>query len=303
MRTLPLLAVAGLLTNATVWGMSWIGFKGLQAQGLHPLWATAVIYSVSTIALALWKWRVLRDFALHAGLLAVFMGSGLTNAFFNTAVAVGDVVRVVLLFYLMPIWAVLLARVILHDAITQRAVARVALGLIGAFIVLWQPKLGLPYPSQTADWLAIGGGFFFALNNVMLRKLNHINEWSRAIAMFAGGAILSLLGAVVLMQFGLVPAPEFSGAGVPGMLAFWTLMFLVGNLALQYGVGRLPANITAVIMLTEILIASLSAWMFGGAEIRVQDLIGGLIIISAPWLIQDRPAAGGAGGSSARAST
>jgi drug/metabolite transporter (DMT)-like permease len=166
--------------------------------------------------------------------------------------------------------------------------------------VLWQPALGLPIPHQTADWLAIGGGFFFALNNVMLRKLNHVNEWSRAIAMFAGGAILSLLGAVVLMQFGTVAAPNFSGPGVPGTLVLWTLLFLVGNLALQYGVGRLPANITAVIMLAEILIASVSAWMFGGAEIRVQDLIGGLIIISAPWLIQDRPVASG---SSARAST
>jgi drug/metabolite transporter (DMT)-like permease len=292
-RTLPLLAVTGLLTNATVWGLSWIGFKSLQAHGLHPLWATAVIYGVSTLALVVWKFSALRDFALHAGLLAVFVGSGLTNAFFNTAVAVGDVVRVVLLFYLMPIWAVLLARFVLHEPITQRAVARIAVGLAGAFIVLWQPALGVPLPREAADWMAIGGGFFFALNNVMLRKLNHVGEWSRAIAMFAGGSVLSLLGALILMQVGSVAAPNLSGAGVPGTLALWTLLFLVGNLALQYGVGRLPANITAVIMLTEILVASISAWMFGGAQIRLQDLVGGAIIIAAPWVIQDRPQAGG----------
>jgi drug/metabolite transporter (DMT)-like permease len=292
-RTLPLLAVTGLLTNATVWGLSWIGFKSLQAHGLHPLWATAVIYGVSTLALVVWKFSALRDFALHAGLLAVFVGSGLTNAFFNTAVAVGDVVRVVLLFYLMPIWAVLLARFVLHEPITQRAVARIALGLTGAFIVLWQPALGVPLPREAADWMAICGGFFFALNNVMLRKLNYVGEWSRAIAMFAGGSVLSLLGALILMQVGSVAAPNLSGAGVPGTLALWTLLFLVGNLALQYGVGRLPANITAVIMLTEILVASISAWMFGGAQIRLQDLVGGAIVIAAPWVIQDRPQAGG----------
>ena len=37
--TLPALA---LVYNALVWGLSWIAFKALHAQGLHPLWSTAM---------------------------------------------------------------------------------------------------------------------------------------------------------------------------------------------------------------------------------------------------------------------
>jgi drug/metabolite transporter (DMT)-like permease len=40
---------------------------------------------------------------------ALLAAAGLANAGINWAVTVGDVVRVVLLFYLMPAWVVLLA--------------------------------------------------------------------------------------------------------------------------------------------------------------------------------------------------
>ena len=39
-------AVAGLLLNAFVWGLSWWPFKQLEALGLHPLWATAIVYGL-----------------------------------------------------------------------------------------------------------------------------------------------------------------------------------------------------------------------------------------------------------------
>ena len=43
------------------------------------------------------------------------------------------------------------------------------------------------------------------------------------------------------------------------------LLFFLSNLSLQYGAGRLPANVTAIIMLTEVPVAALSALWLGGA--------------------------------------
>ena len=105
------LAVAGLLFNAFVWGVCWWPFKQLEAQGLHPLWATAFVYALVFVSIALWLWRSgqLQSWRGHPGLWLLLLASGLTNVGFNWAVTVGDVVRVVLLFYLMPLWAVLLA--------------------------------------------------------------------------------------------------------------------------------------------------------------------------------------------------
>ena len=108
-RASVLPAVAALMLNAVVWGVSWWPFRHLQAHGLHPLWATAAIYMVSvTCVLVLWP-HAWRSFSAHPMLWLLTLASGLTNVGFNWAVTVGDVVRVVLLFYLMPAWAVLLA--------------------------------------------------------------------------------------------------------------------------------------------------------------------------------------------------
>ena len=112
--------VLALLVNAFVWGVSWWPFRHLQAMGLHPLWATAQIYVLSALAIIAVA-AALRCASCCASraLWLIFLASGATNATFNWAVSIGDVVRVVLLFYLMPLWSLLLARVILKEKLTR----------------------------------------------------------------------------------------------------------------------------------------------------------------------------------------
>ena len=104
--------VLALVVNAFNWGVSWWPFRYLQAHGLHPLWATTIIYVLSAAVIVLWRPASLRQLARSPALWLIFLASGTTNATFNWGVSIGDVVRVVLLFYLMPLWALLLARVI-----------------------------------------------------------------------------------------------------------------------------------------------------------------------------------------------
>jgi len=194
-------------------------------------------------------------------------------------------VRVVLLFYLMPLWAVLLARVMLGERLTALAALRVALALGGAAIVLW-PSDGTAWTvsASTAEVLALLGGFTFALNNVLLRREAHRPESARALAMFAGGALVSLVSALWLAGTGTVAWPPAPAPGwVAGMLAL-AGVFLVGNLALQYGTARLPANATAVIMVSEVLFASGSAVALGAGTMSWPLALGGTLIIGASLL-------------------
>ena len=103
------LAAAALTLNAFVWGVSWWPFRELQNHGLHPLWATALIYAFALVCLFAAQPRAWRGLLEYPALWWLVLASGLTNVGFNWAVTVGDVVRVVLLFYLMPAWVVLLA--------------------------------------------------------------------------------------------------------------------------------------------------------------------------------------------------
>ena len=114
-----------LVFNAFVWGVSWWPFRQLEAAGLHPLAATALIYLLAVLVISLARPAAWREVLTHPALWVLVLASGTTNAAFNGAVTIGDVVRVVLLFYLMPLWAVLLARLLLHEPLTARAGLRV----------------------------------------------------------------------------------------------------------------------------------------------------------------------------------
>jgi drug/metabolite transporter (DMT)-like permease len=270
-----------LTFNAFVWGVSWWPFRQLQGAGLHPLAATALIYAVAVLVIALWRPGSMRELATHPTLWVLVLASGTTNAAFNWAVTIGDVVRVVLLFYLMPLWAVLLARALLHECLTRAAGVRVALALVGALVILWpRDGSGWPVPRTLPDVLGIVGGFSFALNNVMLRREAARSEGARAMAMFAGGALVSFMLALAV---GSASLPATAPGWIAGMLAL-SLFFLAGNLALQYGASRLPANATAVIMLTEVLFASVSALLLGAGTLDARLALGGAAIVGAALL-------------------
>ena len=276
------LATLALTFNAFTWGVSWWPFRWLQERGLHALWATVLIYAVAVVLISVWRPQSWGQLLRTPSLWWLVLAAGATNAAFNTAVTIGDVVRVVLLFYIMPLWAVLLARVLLGERLTLLAAVRVVLALSGAAIVLW-PTDGSawPVPTSTGEVLALAGGFTFALNNLMLRREAHQPQSARALAMFAGGAGVSLLAAVWLGVAGTVPWPPAPAAGwVSGMLGL-AMVFLLSNLALQYGSARLPANATAVVMVSEVLFAAVSAVALGAGLVTWPLAIGGTLILSA----------------------
>jgi drug/metabolite transporter (DMT)-like permease len=62
------------------------------------------------------------------------------------------------------------------------------------------------------------------------------------------------------------------------------LAFLAGNLALQYGAARVPANVTAVVMITEVLFASVSAVLLGAGAVTPALALGGALIVAATLL-------------------
>lgn len=283
--------VAGLLTNAMIWGLSWWPLRQLQAAGLHPLWSTVIVFALAMLAIGLARREAWRELATRPALWLILLAAGTTNACFNWGVTAGDVVRVILLFYLMPLWAVLLARWLLHEPITPGALLRVAMALGGAMIVLW-PAEGVPLGApQLADALGLLGGLSFAVNNILLRReaqrtdALRSSEGGRALAMFSGGCVVSL----ALAQLMQVPSPPPLAPGwLLGAVALGAC-FLLGNLALQYGASRLAANVTAVIMLTEVLWASGSALLLGAGTLTPALALGGALIVGAAALAALRP--------------
>ena len=280
------LAALALTFNAFVWGISWWPFRQLQARGLHPLWAT-----VAHLHVVVHRDRAGAPARRGAGrahtpaLWVLVLASGTTNAAFNWAVAIGDVVRVVLLFYLMPLWAVLLARLLLGERLTLLAGVRVLLALAGAAIVLWPAGGGWPLPASLADWLGVIGGFSFALNNVMLRRESHRSDESRALAMFVGGVLVAGALASAARR---ARRPGLAARGAAGLVgrrgAAGRRCSCSATSRCSTAPRGCPRTPPRSIMLTEVLFAAASALALGGGTLTAPLLIGGTLILLAALL-------------------
>ena len=289
MRIMSHLPHLALVLNAFIWGVSWVPFKWMESLGLSILWATAASYLLSSLALIALRPAVFKGLLSPQAIWWMGLFYGLTNTCFNWALALGDVVRVVLLFYLMPVWAAIFSRWLLNERLNAEALARLVLALAGAAVVLGQPG----EQSGFADALSIAGGLFFALANVHLRRLEHAQAVQRTMAMFIGSGLVPLFflmgAALVAWGYGADPGGAMRSPLAAEAWA-WLAVPLVAvalglaNFSLQFGGSRLPTQVTSLIMLSEIVFATVSAAMILGKTLSAAEMIGGAcIVLAAVW--------------------
>ena len=284
-----MLAVLGLTLNALVWGLSWWPLRQLEALNLHPLWATAAVFLVSALVLTCLYPRAWLSFKQYPALGWLVLASGLTNVGFNWAVTTGDVVRVVLLFYLMPAWSLLLAWWLLNDRPTRGALARLSLAFMGVVLVLKTPDSPFPLPQDLPDLLALGSGMTFALTNIWLLRLQHTPASARMIAMFGGGALMAMVCAALATVTGVIATAALEQPHLHALAwAPWVIglsvAFLVSNFTLQYGAARLRAHTTSMVMMSEIVFASVSSVALGASTLTWRISLGGGMIVLAALL-------------------
>lgn len=277
--------VASLLLAATLWGVLWYPLRRLEAHGLAGLWATLIIYGAAlAVAPLLFRGRPLRAPGQYGWLAGLAAASGWCNVAFILAVLNGTVVRVLLLFYLSPLWAVLLGRWLLGERLTRRALAVLALALTGAGIMLWDPGLGLPWPRDAADWLAASSGFAFAVSNVQVRRLQAVPVPLKTAVAWLGVVLLTVVWLAVAgeppPQAGLAP---LAVAAVIGILGMTTM-----TLAVQYGVSHMPVQRSAVILLFELVAGAASSLWLAGETVAPREWAGGVLIIAAAYLASRR---------------
>jgi drug/metabolite transporter (DMT)-like permease len=274
----PILA---LLAAAVFWGLIWYPMRWLAANGLPGLWATGVLFTSALVLGLPLLWRHRAQLLLRPGvLLGLLLTSGWCNTAFILAVLDGQVVRVMLLFYLSPIWATLLARLILGERLPPFALITLALAMGGALIILWDPSLGMPWPRDHADWLAISSGLAFAFSNVFIRMGQELSIAVKTISAWLGVTVLSAL----LLLAGVGGNVEWNLAAMVLAVLLGVVGIAVIGSCLVYGVSNMPVHRSAVILLFEVIVGAVSAQWLAGEALGAREWLGGALILFAAWL-------------------
>jgi drug/metabolite transporter (DMT)-like permease len=277
------IAVTGLLTGALVWGLLWYPYRILEETGVSGAPATLATYSVALlIAVALFyrDLRVLRR--LDPMLVAIGLTAGWTNLAYVLGMIHGQVMQVLLLFYLAPLWTLVFARIILKERAGAVGVLVVLLSLIGAAIMLWKSGIPVPIPRSFAEWLGLSSGVTFALSNVLIRRAHHLDIRVKAVAVFGGVVLMALI--VIPMDGASAAEPLRAGLPAIGLIVLLGVVIFATNLAVQYGLTGVGANQAIVLLLSELIIAAVSSYFLAGEAMRWNQWLGGAMIVGASLL-------------------
>ncbi|MDD5241882.1 MAG: DMT family transporter [Sulfuricella sp.] len=273
-----LLAVSGLLSGAVIWGVIWYPYRLLEQMGVSGALSSFATYLIPLLlGFTLYSERVrLRHFPPI--LLLIGLTSGWTNLAYVLAVIHGEVMRVLLLFYLSPLWTVLLARLILHERLRFHGYLVMALSFSGAVVMLWRPGMGLPLPQNAAEWMGLSAGMMFATTNVLSRYAVASDIWLKSLSVWIGVSVLSLL-VLIWQPAALAVLPALPISGWMWLLLISILIFGV-TLTVQYGLARTPASQAIVIFLFELIVAAVTSYLLAGEVMSVQEWVGGAMIVA-----------------------
>ena len=282
MPSIPLqrtLAISSLVYAATLWGLVWYPYRLLHEAGVGGLASGFFSYALPLLLLGALHGRALRAARGHwLWLAALGLAAGWTNLAYVLAVLEGKVVRVLLLFYLSPLWTVLFSRFLLHEKLNRAGWAVMALAAGGALVMLWQPG-DWPLPANRAEWLALSAVMMFAASNVISRHLDGVAEVAKSVSVWAGVMVLT----VIALAFRPAELDFMANAATTTWLLLAGVGIAIGSItyAVQYGLARVPANQAIVIFLFELVVAAVAAYFLSNERMGVQEWIGAAMIVTA----------------------
>jgi len=279
------LPAAALLFGAFIWGVIWYPIRILEQAGVSGAISTTITYFIALIiGLVLFRRHIRYSYVFNGNAHLLFwicFFAGWTNIAYILAVIFGEIVRVLLLFYLAPLWTILFARFLLHEQLSIQGYAVMALAVIGAVIMLWQSGSHFPLPASYGDCMGLLGGIMFALVNVLIRKDQSHSVQLKSIAIWLGATLIGF-GCSLALATPLIVS-ELN-------LTIWMILLTVGvlmfvlSVIVQFGLTYTPANRAIVFLMFELVVAAVAANILAGETLTWREFFGGCLIITASFL-------------------
>ena len=282
------LAIFGLLFGALVWGIIWYPYRLMAEAGVSGVASSFYTYCIASFIAGIYfakpqlkNWRDL--FKQPKTVIWIGLIAGWTNLSYVLAVIDGEVMRVMLLFYLSPLWTLLLARFWLKEPITTAGFISIVIALVGASIMLAGPfsavESHLPMPRNTSEWLALSAGIGFSLTNVITRKSHHLSLQAKSFAVWIGVVSVALMFAPLLGES--FPKPSFFSLTQWLIMTGIALLLIGATMLVQFGVTQLSAIRASVLFLFELVVAAVASYYLAHEAMSLNEWIGGALIIAA----------------------
>jgi len=271
----------GLLLAAIAWGLFWVPVRNIQDAGIGPAWTSIIIFAGSCVVLlplVLLRWR---NIIRHIGPL-LFPGllSGLAFSLYTISINLTDVVRVVLLFYMTPLWSTLLGIIVLKEQLNISRVIALVLAFGGLLTIL---GIGyqLPIPRNIGDWLALVSGIIWAFASVKLFQ-GGPSLLVEKVFLFV---LFALLGSLCIVSLPLGITESIPNLSQINQIWIWILIVSIVMAPMTF-LTIWPATILSparvgMLLMADVLAGVTSAALLTDETFGMREIVGTLLIVSA----------------------
>jgi len=269
-----------LAIAAGSWGLYWLPQRMFQDAGMTGGWGTLTQYILCVLLLTpfvLSNAMRGRPTGLKMPLIGLLMGGGIMcygNSFLLT-----DVMRVLLLFYLAPLWATLLEIGITRKRPHWSRAISLSAAVAGVWVVLGQDA-GLPLPENTGDWLALAGGILFAAGAARINTVQPKGITPTLFVFFLYGGLVGVVQLPLLAgHLGPAPAAANLVAMLPWLVALSACFFIPTNVVIMGAPRFIGVGLFGILILTELVFGTISAALWANEPFGWREILGASLIL------------------------
>ncbi|MDR5696358.1 MAG: EamA family transporter [Armatimonadota bacterium] len=287
-----------VLAAAALWGSLGIAVRFLDAAGVGAFEASAWRAGLACAGAVALAWARGRSVRITARDLPLFAAYGLVSiaiffVTYFTAITLTTVATAAILLYTAPAWVIALSAILFGEDLSGPKLAALALAFVGCALVVrvYDPAaLRLNLPGVAAG---LGAGLTYGLYSIFGKHALRRHD-PLVILVYALG-----FGTIFLVAGGLlagVPAGRFVPAHVLRAPLALLYLALITTLAAQWlyvgGLARIEAGRASVVATFEPVVAGLLGYVFFGEVLDRPQLLGGVLVLSAVFLVRSQAVAG-----------
>ncbi len=275
---LPTLAVT---VGASIWGIYWWPLRYIEQLGMSGLWAVVLASAVPLVILLpllVYYRKQSREGLVTILIIGLLSGSAVT--FYSIGLIQTTIVRATLLFYLTPIWSTLIGISLLDESVKWNRWMAIVLGLAGLYFIVGGSG-SESQPVNIGDWFGLASGICWGIAGVLIKRnpgtgVTIMVCWQHLFAF-----LIALVCCILLTGFEQMPDVSLWLASAP-IIAGYSWFGLVPSLfAIFWASSRLFPGRVGILMMTEVVVAVISAAILLDESVLALEWLGVSLIITA----------------------
>ena len=283
--------IAATAGAAILWGTSFPATKyALPSFGDPLLFAAvrvAVAAAISLVLLAILgrsDWKIYRSPVIWLIGVTNAVGIALQNYGMNLTSAS----KTVLLVDINVVIVAFLSFWLFKERFGIRKSAGVIAGITGVVLLTYTPDMALGSAETLGDVLVFMSGVMYAIFIVTVKKtLGKVDALEVSIAAIATSAVILMIPCAVMVPSGLMD-PRIDFGGIAPMLYLAIACTTIAYYLWAYGLKRLTATSSSIILLLEIVAGLAVSFSLLGEGLNSFAIIGAAFIVGAIILASDR---------------